>query len=374
MAAEPIQTMSTSAIRKRKPDVTGPRVYQAASTKIAHFASCSLRLSGKSVECQARVRLLTVVMVAVTALQRFAVPGTGKIVGVGFVLVLMATVFGLGRGILRIEPSRLVLYAVMIGGLLVTLLVKSSPYSLSSFLMLAVLYLPFVAMFKVSVDEYRRELNIFQQIMALLAVAGLLQMAVQFVAKPDWIFPLDLFLPEQLFIAQFNLRIPITDSLPYLKSNGLAFLEPSHFSQFLAFSILIELAYFRRFPRLALLGSAYLTSFSGTGAILLFIIAAPLMVRSRQYLMLTCLASGIMLLPWLHDIFPFSLFMARIDEFANPLGSGSMRFLGPYWLTWDVMLGHPAALLFGYGPGSVGDIKGSVDYEVARHVLAQAPC
>ena len=190
-------------------------------------------------------------------------------------------------------------------------------------------------------------------------------MAVQFVAKPDWIFPLDLFLPEQLFIEQFNLRIPITDSLPYLKSNGLAFLEPSHFSQFLAFSILIELAYFRRFPRLALLGSAYLTSFSGTGAILLFIIAAPLMVRSRQYLMLTCLASGIMLLPWLYDIFPFSLFMARIDEFANPLGSGSMRFLGPYWLTWDVMLGHPAALLFGYGPGSVGGIKGSFDYEVA---------
>ena len=168
MAAEPIQTMSTSAIRKRKPDVTGPRVYQAASTKIAHFASCSLRLSGKDVERQARVRLLAVIMVAVTVPRRFAVPGTG---------------------------------------------------------------------------------------------AGLLQMAVQFVAKPEWMFPLDMFLPEQLFISQFNLRIPITDSLPYLKGNGLVFLEPSHFSQFLAFSILIELAYFRRLPRLALLGLAYLTSF-----------------------------------------------------------------------------------------------------------------
>ena len=163
--------------------------------------------------------------------------------------------------------------------------------------------------------------------MALLAVAGLLQMAVQFVAKPEWMFPLDMFLPEQLFISQFNLRIPITDSLPYLKGNGLVFLEPSHFSQFLAFSILIELAYFRRLPRLALLGLAYLTSFSGTGAILLLIVATPLMVRRRQYLMLPFLASGIVLLPWLHDIFPFSLFMARIDEFANPLGSGSMRFL-----------------------------------------------
>ena len=263
MAAEPIQTMSTSAIRKRKPDVTGPRVYQAASTKIAHFASCSLRLSGKDVERQARVRLLTVIMVAVTVLQRFAVPGTGEIVGVGFALGLIATVFGLGRGILRTEPRRLVLYAVMIGGLLVTLLVKSSPYSLSSFLMLAVLYLPFIAMFRVSVDEDPQGLNVFQRLMALLAVAGLLQMAVQFVAKPEWMFPLDMFLPEQLFISQFNLRIPITDSLPYLKGNGLVFLEPSHFSQFLAFSILIELAYFRRFPRLALLGSAYLTSFSG---------------------------------------------------------------------------------------------------------------
>ena len=162
MAAEPIQTMSTSAIRKRKPDVTGPRVYQAASTKIAHFASCSLRLSGKDVERQARVRLLA--MVAVTVPRRFAVPGTGEIVGVGFALGLIVTVFGLGRGILR--------------------------------------------------------------------TAGLLQMAVQFVAKPEWMFPLDMFLPEQLSISQFNLRIPITDSLPYLKGNGLVFLEPSHFSQF----------------------------------------------------------------------------------------------------------------------------------------------
>jgi hypothetical protein len=69
--------------------------------------------------------------VAVTVPRRFAVPGTGEIVGVGFALGLIVTVFGLGRGILRTEPRRLVLYAVMIGGLLVTLLVKSSPYSLS---------------------------------------------------------------------------------------------------------------------------------------------------------------------------------------------------------------------------------------------------
>jgi hypothetical protein len=102
-------------------------------------------------------------MVAVTALQRFAYLGR-----VDRWCWLRSRLDGnrvrSGTRYLRIEPSRLVLYAVMIRGLLVTLLVKSSPYSLSSFLMLAVLYLPFVAMFKVSVDEYD-ELNIFQQIM-----------------------------------------------------------------------------------------------------------------------------------------------------------------------------------------------------------------
>ena len=40
-------------------------------------------------------------MVAVTVPRRFAVPGTGEIVGVGFALGLIVTVFGLGRGILR---------------------------------------------------------------------------------------------------------------------------------------------------------------------------------------------------------------------------------------------------------------------------------
>jgi hypothetical protein len=356
--------MGTLAIRNRKPEVAGPGIYQAASTKMAPSASWSLRLSGKWAERQGRIRLLAVVVVAVTVLQRFAVPGTGRIVGVGFALGVTATLFGLGRRILRIEPGRLVLYVVMISGLLVTLLAKSS-YSLGSFFMLAGLYLPFIAMFIVSAEEYRQGLNIFQRIMALLAVAGLLQMAVQLVGRQqDWMFPLDLLLPEQVFISQFNLRIPITDSLPYLKSNGLVFLEPSHFSQFLALSILIELAYFRRVIRLALLGSAYLTSFSGTGVILLLAVALPLMVRSRQYLLLTLVAFGIMLLPWLHDIPPFSLFLSRVDEFSNPFGSGSMRFFGPYWLTSDVMLGHPTALLFGYGPGSVGDITGLADYEV----------
>lgn len=321
-------------------------------------------LSGRHIEPRTRIRLLTVVLVGITFLQRFAVPGTGEIVGVGFVLGFAMTVLGLGQAVLQIDPKRLVLYAFAMSGLLLTMLIKSNPYSVSSFAMLAVLYLPFIAMFRVSADEYRRGLNTLQRIMALLALAGLLQLAVQVLGGPDWAFPLDGILPKQAFISNFELHIPISDGLPYLKSTGFVFLEPSHFSQFLAFSILIEILYFRRPTRLALLGSAYLTTFSGTGAVLLLIVSLPLIVRRRQYWLLLPIAFAIVLLPWLQDVPPFSLFFGRLGEFSNPLSSGSMRFFGPYREINDLLLGHPAALLFGYGPGTSDTMSSLLDYEV----------
>ena len=117
----------------------------------------------------------------------------------------------------------------------------------------------------------------------------------------------------------------------------------------------------RRTPRLA---AAYLTSFSGTGTIPLLAVAIPLKLRTWQYLLLVLAASGILLLPLLHDEPPFSMFFSRIGEFANPFASGSMRFLGAYWMTGHILQGDPASSIFGNGPGSVGHMKGLVDYEV----------
>jgi hypothetical protein len=342
--------------------MTGQVFARSVSTASAAVAP-PFWLSGRSIESRGRIRLLAVVLVGVTFLQRFAVPGTSEIVGVGFALGFAMTVLGLGLAVLCIDPKRLVLYALAMSGLLLTMLIKSNPYSVSSFAMLAVLYLPFIAMFTVSVDEYRRGLNMLQQIMALLAIAGLLQLAVQVVGGPDWAFPLDGILPEQAFISKYNLRIPISD-LPYLKSTGFVFLEPSLFSQFLAFSILIELLYFRRLARLALLGSAYLTTFSGTGAVLLLAVSVPLIIRRRQYGLLLPIAFAIVLSPWLQDVPPFSVFFGRLDEFSAPQSSGSMRFFGPYHAINDLLLGHPTALLFGYGPGTSDTMSWLLDYEV----------
>jgi hypothetical protein len=127
----------------------------------------------EAVSWRRRRGLLLTVMIGVTVLQRFAIPGTGGIVGVGYALGVAATLLGLGRSTLRIDPSRLVLYALAVSGLLLTLLFKPASFSLSSFLMLIVMYAPFIAVMPVTVDEYERGLNVFQIIMAVLAWAGL---------------------------------------------------------------------------------------------------------------------------------------------------------------------------------------------------------
>ena len=271
---------------------------------------------------------------------------------------------GLAFSTLRIDPDRLVLYALAVSGLLLTLLFKSASYSLSSFLMLVVMYAPFVAVMPVTVDEYERGLSVFQIIMAVLAWAGLAQMAVQFVTGPDWAFPLDQVLPDQFFISNFNLRIPITGGTSYLKSNGLVFLEPSGFSQFLALSIVIELLYFKRLGRLGILGAAYATSFSGSGMVLLGAMALPLILQRRRYWLLLLIGLFMACLLLLRDVPPFSFFLERQSEFNNPRSSGFMRFVGPYLFIVDILSTNPGQLLFGYGPGSVGEVKAQADYEV----------
>jgi hypothetical protein len=302
------------------------------------------------------------VLVSVTVLQRFAVPAAGSVVGWGLVVCLALSVWAFFTGMLRPDPARVVLYALALAALLSTLLLKTGSFSLTSIAMLAVIYLPFVGFMEVDTAGYRRILGLFQDVALFVALCGLVQFAIQFAASPKWMFPFDSVLPWPFFIPGFNLRIPIGGEAGLLKSTGLWFLEPSHFSQTLGFAILIELAYFHRWRRLLLLAAAYVVSFSGTGFLLVAALAVPVLARSGRYGVLAAAAAGLALAVLFHELPPFSLFFARLDEFTNPLGSGSMRFLAPYWWLSDFFFPHPDRVLFGFGPGNVEPAIRSADY------------
>ena len=115
---------------------------------------------------------------------------------------------------------------------------------------------------------------------------------------------------------------------------------------------------------LVLFAVAYITSFSGTGALLLLAVGIPLVFRLRQAWLLFLPVILIAGLPIVQDVPPFSLFLGRLEELSNPLASGSMRLIAPYRLVGDVLVNDPRALFFGFGPGQIEDVSGAVDYAV----------
>jgi hypothetical protein len=279
-------------------------------------------------------------------------------------LCLALTAWALASSLLSLDPTRVVLYALAMAGLLVTLLFRSDDFSLYSFAMLASLYLPFVGCMKVTNEQYYSVLDLFQHIAMFIALCGVVQFSLQFIVNTEWMFPFDHLLPNSFFIPSFNLRIPVGDGYEQLKSTGVWFLEPSHFSQTLAFALIIELANFQRKFRLAALAVAYLVSFSGTGFLLLLALALPTLVRARRYFAAAATTGMVLLAPALQDFPPFSFFFARADEFTNPLASGSMRFLAPYWWLGDQFFPYPDRVLMGFGPGNVEAALATTDYAV----------
>jgi hypothetical protein len=195
------------------------------------------------------VTWLAIILGCVTIGQQIAIPFDESQFGFGFLFSLLIALGLTFRGQLGISPLRLICYMVVLGALMTTLFFKRGSFSTTSLMMLAAIYAPYVLALRVTRQDYLEILGNFQSSMLFCSWCGLVQFGIQFVASADLMFPVSLILPENLLIPGFNLRIPITEGLPYEKSTGVWFLEPSHFSQFLAVAVISELRYFNR-PKL----------------------------------------------------------------------------------------------------------------------------
>ncbi len=306
-----------------------------------------------------------VILGCVTIGQRFALPFDESQFGIGFLFCLLIMVVLAFSGRLTIDPVRMIFYILGMAGCLLTLFFKREAFSFISLLMLLVVYFSYIFSFKLYYDQYLHLLNAYQDIMMFCVWCGIAQFLIQFPLSSDFMFPFDMILPESLFIPEFNLRIPITESLPYEKSTGLWFLEPSHFSQFLAFAVLIELRHFNRPKRLLLyLGSMGLC-FSGTGIILLAFVGAIIVIVQKRIGIVFLAILGFACILIFRDVFPFSVFFDRLSDFSNPLASGSGRFIAPYWVIGDLIdQGRIQVLLWGLGPGQLQQIVLYTDYFV----------
>lgn len=226
-------------------------------------------------------------------------------------------------------------------------------FSKFSLLYLIAIYAPLVVSTTLEPGALERIWRGFIAVAVLAAVLGITQIAVQTVGGGYYLDPVQL-LPENLQLQGYATTYPIMRGvLPTLKANGMLFVEPSAFSQFLALALLGELWFFRRWKVLAVLAGGMVVSFSGTG---LMMFAAGLALGGSLRLIIAAGCTGLAAAAVLFVTGYGEAFTARVDEVQRPGTSGYQRFVAPHLAMAVPFEDSVNAVLWGYGAGRVEDI------------------
>ena len=329
---------------------------------------------GPTVDHARQVLLFTTVVLAASMfLQRFGVPAGGKAVNVVGPIGLGMAAVGLLRGSLTLSRIRLPLFL-----LLCTLALLGMAYrqvvpgrfqtgatwqSLSQFLLLT----SFATLSFAEPVPEREFMRRVTAVLSLVAVAGIAQFAAQLAGLRLFSFR-GLVPASLLFEDGYNPQIPVGFGNLF-KSNGFFLLEPSVFSQFMAFGLILEVLVLRRTRVLALFAAGLMLSMAGTGWIVLasFVVSAAFSMGRRGILislltlaLVGLLAGGAVVLA--PDA--AAAFTSRLDEIVRPGTSGHLRFVTPFWLLDDVLSAEPSAALLGIGSGGSERVVRPYDYTV----------
>jgi hypothetical protein len=261
-------------------------------------------------------------------------------------------------GALVLSRRRVALYAACITLALASLLVNANfarvdRSSLSSYLLLVVMYLPFI--FTLSPERGRPSarwaLRHFSDIALLCAAAGIAQFFAQFVVHADWLFNFSAYLPPFLRGPEgYNTVIPVGS---WFKSNGFFFREPSGFSFIMALALVVEWELGKRWVRIGAFALALLLTYSGTGILALLIaMLFPLGWRTLQRFLLLALGGAALLLAF-GDALNLSFTLDRVQEFGSERSSAYIRYIAPMRMVADTLGVESWTAWLGQGPGAI---------------------
>lgn len=312
--------------------------------------------------------LLLAQLIGATFLQKLAIPfGGGNEFFLGFFLMMGITAYGFISKKLEVRKTRLTLLLIMIGGLSFTQLLGDSSPSLLSMAPLLLAHVHYAFGLKNGLSRPGIELVYFQKIMLIIAVLGIFQYFFQFLAGPQWAFIMETYVPDSFYKKGFNAMNAISYGSGVYKSNGVFFLEPSMFCQFLAISVLIELLYFQNWRRLFVYVFAIAITFSGTGLVILFLLVPFILLKQKRYGIFTLLSVLALSAPLWAPYVGLGTQLERASEITNTQTSGYARFISMFPFIDMYILQETKTFLFGRGAGSMpwdGGLLSSVDYEI----------
>lgn len=299
---------------------------------------------------------IAALFVALVVLQRFSVPGLTNVsllvpVVVGWlVLARMA-------GVLEIDRTRLCWWLAFAGisglGMLIQqLLVRHALISVTAWLLMVVVWLPFtMRAVDRSTATYLRLLNHVSRISTVLAALAVLMVVLQLLGLGYR----DVFasiVPTNMQLEGFVISYPITWGSTIYKANAWVGLEPSFVSAQLGVGLLAAIFVRARVWVVVTLILGIIATVAGSGIVIVLVGLLVIFVhRSRRllyrYAVVAVLAVGASLLT------PFGLLLlGRSTEFQGEDTSTSLRALQPYDVLFPHWVSDPVGMLLGYGPGS----------------------
>lgn len=308
--------------------------------------------------------LLIGLIVSAVFLQKITIPIMGgEVIFLGFFVLMGLTGTGLLFRRLEINPVRAVLYLGAMSLMVSVQFFHLYHFSMPSLLMLCLVHFPYVCQMRSGLARPQAALHFYQKIMAVVAVLGILQFLAQYVIGVHYAFFVDEFLRAYGVAVEFNNMNPIRMGHPYYKSNGIFMLEPSFFCQFLAVSVVIEMAVFRNWKRLSIYLAGIVVTFSGTGLMILFLLAPVYLLQRGRVGLLTAMGTGLLSAPIWAPLIGLGRQVERINEFSNVHSSGFARFVSIFWVIKDFLFPDFSLFIFGAGAGTINEVvPDAVDY------------
>jgi len=304
------------------------------------------------------LKTLTFLMFSNIFLMRIAIPASAAGISIQLPIVLVATYLLVSQGdlVVSIGRTRAYLIAMTICALcaLVAFLRALDNAALTSLLLLIVTYLPFCFGLRsgMAARVFPRLLDRFITMTTVVAGLAIAQFMLQVVGL-KYTDVIGDIVPKPFLMQGFNTSYPIQYGASLYKSNGFVCLEASFCSQFLGLGIIVAALRRGRWWRHALYILALVSTFSGTGVLLLGAGVVLLSIHrgarfAGSVVLLIAIGLGII------SLTPASqIFAKRATEVSSNTSSGSLRFVQPYQRMWNDGLGNRdvGKALFGQGPG-----------------------
>jgi hypothetical protein len=206
------------------------------------------------------------------------------------------------------------------------------------------------------VVTHEEALRFFRNLSTAIAIAGVLQFVLQFVAGSAAAFPIEHFVPDAYRTQGYNDMAVLSYGSHIYKATGFVMLEPSYFCQLCALGLTAELVHKSRAWRLMAYVAAIVVSYSGTGLLVLAVTLPMLVIAHRRWDLVLKGLVVLAVLALLIQPLNLGVTLNRLTEFNSSGSSAYERFVGWTDLFADKVWNNPSRALFGYGSGSFFDM------------------